>query len=155
MDGVPTLMLRVANERSSQIVEAQARLTIVRTEQTLEDQRFYRVYDLSLLRERQPNFARAWVIRHRLDEKSPLFGATPESLKTSETEFTLSIMGTDEVSSQTMHARTRYIDSQIVWGARFVDLLSDLPDGRLRLDMTRFDDIEPTAPTAAFAYPRR
>ncbi|HLK36591.1 MAG TPA: ion channel, partial [Polyangiaceae bacterium] len=41
MDGVPTLMLRVGNERSNQILEATLRLSMVRTEHTKEGVTFY------------------------------------------------------------------------------------------------------------------
>ena len=42
----------------------------------------------------------------------------------------------------------------IVWGARLEDVLSELPDGRLQLDVGKFDTIIPTAPTPTFPYPK-
>ncbi len=44
MDGVPTLMLRVGNERTSAIIEALVRVVLIRTEHTDEGKLFYRMY---------------------------------------------------------------------------------------------------------------
>jgi inward rectifier potassium channel len=154
MDGVPTMMLRAANQRGNEIVEATVRLSILRTEQTKEGQRMYRVHDLKPTRDRQPAFSRTWLIMHHLTSGSPLFGATPQSMKDGEMELIVSIVGTDENSAQLLHARHRYPDSEIIWGARYADLLSDLPRGRLLLDMRKFHDTVPTPPTADFAYPK-
>ena len=48
MDGVPTLMLRLGNERSNRIIEAVVRVAMTRTERTAEGMLFYRMYDLAL-----------------------------------------------------------------------------------------------------------
>ena len=88
MDGLPTLMFRLGNERSNQIVEAQLRVTLVRAEHTKEGTLFYRMYDLKLARERSQAFSRSWTALHVVDQRSPLFGATPESLAKEEVELT-------------------------------------------------------------------
>src|SRR5215813_8959414 len=41
----------------------------------------------------------------------------------------------------TVHARYVYTARDIVWGARFVDVLSRLPDGQWRIDYARFHDV--------------
>ena len=56
-NGVPTLSLRLANERRNQILEAQVSLTLVRDEQTGEGHWIRRFYDLNLARQRSPIFA--------------------------------------------------------------------------------------------------
>src|SRR5262245_25160903 len=85
-NGVPTLMFRLGNERASQIVEAQVRVVLVRTERTLEGVTFYRMHDLVLERDRTPAISRSWLVMHRIDEASPLYGATPETLERDEVE---------------------------------------------------------------------
>jgi hypothetical protein len=64
------------------------------------------------------------------------------------------VVGTDDTSLQPVHGRTRYMLDDIVWGARHADVLRELPDGRLELDITKFDDLIATEPTADFPYPR-
>lgn len=56
-NGLPTLMLRVANKRQNWILEAQVRLTIVRNELTKEGSFMRRFYDVPLVRSDSPLFA--------------------------------------------------------------------------------------------------
>ncbi len=86
MDGVPTLMLRVGNERGNSILEATIRVSMIKTEVTKEGHKFYRMYDLRLSRERSPAMARSWTVLHPIERDSPLFGATPESVLKDEIE---------------------------------------------------------------------
>jgi inward rectifier potassium channel len=154
MDGTPTLMLRVGNERGNAIVEAQARVALMRTTRTAEGHVFYRMVDLKLTRERSPAVARSWTLLHLVDEASPLFGASPESLERDEAEIIVTLAGTDDTSYQPVHARKVYEYVDVIWGARYADVLSETPDGNVLLDIRKFHDLEPTAPTERFPYPR-
>jgi inward rectifier potassium channel len=154
LDGIPTLMFRLGNERSNQIVEAHLRVTLIRNERTKEGVTFYRMYDLKLSRERSQAFSRSWTALHVIDESSPLRGATPESLAAQEVELLCGVVGTDDTSLQPVHARHTYVDREIVFGARHADILSENPDGSLTLDLRRFHDTVPSAPTEVFPYPR-
>jgi inward rectifier potassium channel len=154
LNGVPTLMFRLGNERSSRIVEATVRITLTRTELTDEGVRMYRLYDLKLERERAPTLSRSWTVLHRMVEGSLLFGASPESLQRDEVELSIVVMGLDEATGQTLHAGHTYLDGAVRWGVRHADMLGDRPDGGLRLDLTHFDELEPTKPTSSFPYPR-
>jgi inward rectifier potassium channel len=153
MNHVPTLMLRVGNERSNAILEATVRVSLMRTEVLAEGPTFYRMVDLKLARERSPAMSRSWTVLHTIDETSPLWGATPESLVHDEAEVLVTVVGVDDTSLQQVHARYRYMYSDIVWGARHSDILSETDDGNLVLDVSRFNDIEPTLPTEGFPYP--
>ncbi|HEY4016065.1 MAG TPA: ion channel [Polyangiaceae bacterium] len=154
MDGVPTLMVRVGNERGNTIVEATVHVTMSRTVRTAEGQTFYRLVDLPLARERSPAVARSWTIMHAIDERSPIRGATPETFASEEVELIVSLFGTDDTSYQPVHARHEYEHMNILWGARYADVLSETPDGNLVLDVRRFHDVVKTEPTAAFPYPK-
>ncbi len=154
MDGVPTLAFRIGNDRASTIFEARVAVTVIRTETTIEGHVFYRLYDVDLVRSQSQALARSFTVMHRISEKSPLFGATPETCTRDEVELAVSVVGTDDTSLQPVHARRRYRMKDILWGARLADVLSELPDGRLQLDLRKFHDTVPTQPTAAFPYPR-
>ena len=153
MDGVPTLMLRVGNERGNQILEATIRVALVRTEITKEKTKFYRMYDLRLSRERSPAMARSWTVLHPIDADSPLFGATPESVVRDEIELIVNLVGTDDTSLQPVHARRRYQEHEIIWGARHADILTEDEEGNIVVDVRRFHDINPTEPLEGFPYP--
>jgi inward rectifier potassium channel len=152
MNGVPTLAFRVGNERGNTILEAVIRVAALRTERTEEGILFYRMYDLTLVRDRSPALSRSWNVLHTIDEKSPLYGVTPESAARDELEVIATVVGTDDTSLQPVHGRHRYVTEDIVWGARLSDALTELKDGRIQLDVTKFHEIEPTAPSAAFPY---
>lgn len=149
MDGVSTLNFRIGNDRPSTIFEAQIRVVVFKTERTAEGVFFYRMYDLELVRDRTPTLSRSWNVLHHITESSPLFGVTPEICRAQEVELAVSVVGTDDTSLQPVHARHRYQCEDLVWGARPADVLSETPDDKLVLDLTRFHDVVATAPTAA------
>lgn len=151
-DGVPMLQFRIGNERDSRLLEAVIRVVVIRTEVNREGVTLYRMYDLKLERDRSPALARSWTVLHKIDRASLLWGATPESLEKQEVEFVLTLSGTDELSVQQLHAQTRYEAKDIRWGARHADMLSERPDGKLRLDMRRFHEIVETRRTDEFPY---
>ena len=153
MDGVPTLMIRLGNERSNRIIEATVRVSMVRTERTREGMLFYRMCDIQLTRERSPALSRSWTAMHCITPASPLHGHTPASIKTDEVELFVTVSGTDDTSLQLVHARHKYTDEAIVWGARHADVLSEAPDGVLVLDLRRFHELTPTEKTEVFPYP--
>jgi inward rectifier potassium channel len=154
MNGAPTLALRVGNERSNVIAEARIRMTLVRTEVSREGVRMYRMYDLALVRDHSQALTRSWTVMHVIEPSSPLYGVTPETMQASEIELLVSVVGTDETSLQPVHGRHRYLDGDVVWGGRHVDILTELEDGTLRLDIGRFHEVAPTEPSSDFPYPR-
>jgi inward rectifier potassium channel len=152
MNGVPTLAFRIGNDRASTIFEAIVRVSLIRTERTAEGVVFYRLVDLVLSRERSPALARSWTVMHPITPESPLFGMSPTSCKLQEVELVATVVGTDDTSLQPVHARHRYVAADLVWGARLADVLRELPDGRLELDVRKFDELTPSEKTEAFPY---
>jgi inward rectifier potassium channel len=139
-DGALTLQMRIGNERDSRLIEATVRVVAFRTEHTKEGIKVYRMHDVELERDRSPALLRSWTVMHKITEGSLFHGGTPESIKRDEIELIVTLTGTDELSAQRLWAQTRYVDKDIVWGARYADVLSELPDGRLRIDMSRFHE---------------
>src|SRR5262249_14889103 len=124
MDGVPTFSFRVGNQRSNRIVDASVRLSLTRTNLTLEGKTFYRSMDLTLVRDRISSLQRSWTILHVIDEKSPLFGESAESLAKKEAEFMVTVSGLDDTWMQTVHASHRYMHHQVAWNSRLADVVS-------------------------------
>jgi inward rectifier potassium channel len=153
VNGVPTLMFRISNQRGNRIVDARIRSVLVRKEVTAEGRTFYPMLNVALTRERALSLSRSWSVMHRIDRDSPLFGKVPQSLFDDESEIGVMVIGIDETTMQPIHASHQYYARQIVWGARHADILSDTPDGNMLLDLRRFNDVEPTQPSADFPYP--
>ena len=145
-DGVPTLMLRVANQRSSYVLEANASIVLARDVETPEGHSLRRFYDLKLERARSPMFALSWLIMHRIDADSPLAGITEQALREGDMGLGITLSGIDETFAAAVHARYTYAHEDILFGQRFVDVFVDDHNPRkLTLDMTRFHDVEAEA----------
>jgi inward rectifier potassium channel len=153
VNGVPTLSFRLGNLRGNSIVDAQIKVLLIRTETTTEGKLFYRMLDLALTRQRALSLSRSWNVLHVIDPQSPLFGETPQTLATKEVELQVQVIGLDDATMQTVHGGHRYFARDILWGQRMADVLSETPDGHLLLDLRKFNDVEPTEPTAEFPYP--
>ena len=142
-NGVPHLMLRLANERNNRIVDANMHLVLLRKEVTKEGAQMRRFHDLPLLRSRVPILQLSWTVMHAIDESSPLYNVTEEILREWDAEIIVSLTGLDETLSQTIHARYSYIDDDILCGATFVDIIKRSDDGQLDVDYSRFHDVKP------------
>ncbi len=140
-NGVPTLAVRVANQRQNQIVEAKMQIVLVRNEVSAEGQVMRRFHDLKLSRSQTPLFALTWTAMHPITTESPLFGMTATDLAEGEVEIIVMLTGMDETFAQVIHARHSYMGDEIVWNARFADVLSRLPDGRRRIDYRYFHQV--------------
>jgi inward rectifier potassium channel len=140
-DGTPHLMFRAINERSNQILEAEVSLNLARQVITAEGRVWRRFADLAVTRRRSPLFALSWTIMHTLDESSPLFGATADSLRADQAEIIVVISGVDDTFAQRIHARHTYSAEEIVWDKEFENVLSVEPDGRWVLDYRRFHEV--------------
>lgn len=140
-NGEPTLMFRMANLRANRIVEATIHVALTRVEKTVEGETVRRWYDLAMQRERSALFALSWTAQHRIDQASPLFGATRESLTSQDAGLTVSIIGLDETFSQTVHARHFYAADAILFGKRLVDIMTFTPGAGAAVDYAHFDDV--------------
>lgn len=140
-DGVPSLMFRIANERDSHIVEAQAHVILVRSETTREGESVRRFYDLELSRRQNALFALSWTVVHPIEPSSPLWELSRESLEAMDAEILVSVVGLDAQLSQTIHARHSYLPNEIVWNARFADMLTRASNGRWRIDASKLSDV--------------
>jgi len=142
IDGRMTLMVRAANARQNVIVEAKARMRLMRSETSPEGFFLRKVHDLPLIREQHPIFLLGWSLMHVIDEESPLFGQTLESLKASGAELMLMVEGLDETTAQPMQARYAWPPELILWQHRYVDLMYER-DGETHLDYGKFHDVVP------------
>jgi len=139
-NGVPTLMFRCANERRNQIFEAQVHVDLARQETSAEGMELRRSYELSLARDRNPQFSLSWTVMHPIDAASPLYGIDPDLLAGQEASIVVTLSGIDETISQRVFARTAYRAHEILWGRKFVDILSETEDGLTLVDYRRFHD---------------
>jgi inward rectifier potassium channel len=143
-NGKRTLMFRLANSRHNTVVEAKLLLTLLVLEQTMEGHVIRKPIELSLVRDRSATFILSWTAMHIIDETSPLFEGSPQSLqKTSGGELFLTFSGTDETTGQTIHARHAYSLADIQNDMVFEDIITVLPDGTREMNYANFHKVKP------------
>ncbi|HEY2064875.1 MAG TPA: ion channel [Gemmatimonadaceae bacterium] len=132
-------MFRIANARSNQLMELEAKVMYSRLDGA------GRRYDqLKLERTRVVFFPLSWTIVHPIDETSPLWGLSHHDLVRQDVELDILIAGIDETFAQLVHARTSYKPDEIVFGARFSNIYNPTDrDGTTSIDVSRLSDIEP------------
>ncbi len=140
-DGRRTFMFRVANERANYVLEADVSVVLVRWAVTAEGYRIRRLEEIRMQRSRSPMLALTWTVLHTIDETSPLYGVTPDSLAATRAEVIIVLSGVDESFAQRVHARHSYIASEIVFDRIYHDVVETRPDGRLVVDYSRFDAV--------------
>ncbi len=142
-NGVPTLSLRVANERANDVVQASLRISMLKTTYTEEGQRMRRFYDLSLERSSTPIFVLSWQLFHPIVETSPLYGMNAQDLIDGDVRFIVALTGLDGTFGQTIHARHAYWSDEVLFDHRFVDVIENLPGGHVRMDYRKFHRVRP------------
>jgi len=140
--GGRALMFRIANERSSQLVDVEARVVLALFDRV--DGHVTRRFNLlSLERTRVALFPLSWTIVHPIEEGSPLFGLTDANLAERGAEFLVLLTASDETFMQTVHARSSYRYDELVWGARFSDIFGhDRAAQDLTVDISRIHAYE-------------
>lgn len=141
--GQPTLMLRVANLRDRSLVEARFKLMFMRDEPIENDEMFRHFYMLKLHFDRVISFPAALTLRHTIDETSPLFGETAESLEASSAYFTASVIAIETVVPAEVQTQHLYSWRHVRFGHRFVDIYTFHDEGQLTADYSRLNDTEP------------
>jgi inward rectifier potassium channel len=137
----PCLIFRIANRRHSSLLDATARAHALMDDVSTEGHRLRRNHVLELERDAMPVFFLAWTLIHRLDEKSPLFGLSPENASERVIRIIVSFTGVDDTMLQPLHARQLYAPEDLRFGVRFVDMISAPVAGTLAIDHSQMDEL--------------
>jgi inward rectifier potassium channel len=142
--GITAFEFRIANARSNQIIELEAKVLFTHMNAKGEPQGKVerQFHELALERRRVAFFPLSWTIVHPIDEQSPLFGLTEADLRRDAAEFLILLTGIDETFSQTVHTRSSYKAEEIVWNSKFADIFVRDDGNRLRIDLSRLHNIE-------------
>jgi inward rectifier potassium channel len=142
--GIKAFEFRIANARSSQLIEVEATVLFARFEDH-DGRTVRRFYTLPLERSYVAFFPLSWTIVHPIDESSPLKGLTRDDLRTADAEFLVLLTGIEETFAQKVHARSSYKGDEVVWDAKFSDILHHPKANEpITIDVSRLDSIEPS-----------
>jgi inward rectifier potassium channel len=149
--GITAFEFRVANARSNELIEVTAKVVVSRFEE-LNGVHTRRYYPLKLERDGVVFLPLTWTVVHPIDDGSPLYGVTQESLNDCGFEVLVLLKAFDETFSTVVQTRTSFAYDDIVWGARFADAFMahaaerfarGSKNGKVAVDMRLFDIIEP------------
>jgi len=141
---ITALEFRVANARSNELIEVSAKVLLSRFEQ-VDGMRTRRYYPLQLERNSVVFLPLTWTVVHPINESSPMFGETPQSLRESQSELLVLVSGFDEIFSTTVQTRTSFIPEEILFGYRFANafIITASANKKVAVDMRQFDKVEP------------
>lgn len=141
--GGTALMFRLANERSNNLMELEARVMLMQV--TGDAGKLERKFDnLTLERSTILLFPLTWTVVHPIDEGSPLYGKDAAELKRMQSELLILVKGFDDTFSQAVHTRFSYRADEIVWGAKFLPAFSVEPEGNILLEIDKVSDFGET-----------
>jgi inward rectifier potassium channel len=120
---INALMFRCINERSNQLMNVSANMILSRNEFKEDGELIRRYHTLELERVKIKFFPMSWTIVHPITKESPMWGQTPESLASSDSEILVSLEGTNDTFADPIHARHSYLYNELDWGASFESIL--------------------------------
>ncbi|XP_037546963.1 G protein-activated inward rectifier potassium channel 1-like [Nematolebias whitei] len=140
-DGKLCLMFRVGNLRNSHMVSAQIRCKLIKSRQTPEGE-FLPLDQCELdvgfgTGADQLFLVSPLTICHEINTNSPFFDLSQRSLMNEQFEIVVILEGIVETTGMTCQARTSYTEDEVLWGHRFLPVMS-LEEGFFRVDYSQF-----------------
>lgn len=139
-----SFQFRVVNRRSNNLINLEARLVLM-TVEWIDGKHLRRFLPLELERNEIIFFPLTWTVVHPVDEKSPLYGKTPQDLQQLQAEIMIVMKAFDDTSGQIVHARFSYRHDEITWGAKFAPAFDIDAGGELHLEVDKVGAIDSIA----------
>lgn len=135
------LMLRLANKRSTLLLEVEARLMLVMADVDDQGERL-NYYAMKLQLDKVNFMPLTWTVVHPITPESPLAGMTEAELRRRRAEVILMLKGVDEGYMQQVYTRHSYRFDEIAWGGRYVRAFGS-QNGSMRLDLEKLHAFTP------------
>ncbi|XP_077177728.1 ATP-sensitive inward rectifier potassium channel 11 [Paroedura picta] len=141
-EGKLCFMLRVGDLRKSMIISATIRMQVVKKTSSLEGE----IVPLNQIDIQMENpvggnsifLVSPLIIYHVIDKNSPFYEVSPANLHHHEDlEVIVILEGVVETTGITTQARTSYLADEILWGHRFVPIVTE-EDGQYSVDYSKF-----------------
>jgi len=141
LDNQVGIMFRLANMRRNILIDLNLEV-IFSYNEDVDGKPVRRFFPLELERKNVSILTLNWTVVHPLNDQSPLYNMTLDDLKKSEAGFAILLKTFDDAFSQTVHSRTAYLASEIVWGGKFKPVVDRAADGRIVFDLSKIDSYE-------------
>ncbi|XP_028913717.1 ATP-sensitive inward rectifier potassium channel 8 [Ornithorhynchus anatinus] len=134
-------MFRVGDLRKSMIISASVRIQVVRKTTTPEGE-VVPIHQLDVpvdnpIDSNNIFLVAPLVICHVIDRRSPLYDLTASALAGQDLEVIVILEGVVETTGITTQARTSYVAEEILWGHRFVSIVTE-EEGVYSVDYSKF-----------------
>jgi inward rectifier potassium channel len=144
-NGIPTLMIRVANGRRTAMAGAAAELAVFKPTISSEGRGFRQVHELKLIRDTMPLFMLTWTVMHVINEDSPLYGLDLDTLSSADLIIALTIQARDHTAGEDVFDIRFYNATRILAGMAYQDAISFDEQGRPNADLSKISHVEPDA----------
>ncbi|CAH2014815.1 unnamed protein product [Acanthoscelides obtectus] len=128
MDGVLCLMFRLGDLRKRKLIGVSISAILIRTKRTREGERLDN-YETPL--ELQCDdmgsdifFLWPMTVVHKIDADSPFYNLSASQMLNENFEIVVTLEGSIESTGQGTNAKTSYLSCEILWGQKFVNLVS-------------------------------
>lgn len=144
-DGHLSLMFRVGDIRKSHIIGASVRAQLIRSYQTKEGEvNPQHVTELQVGTDgcdADLFFIWPMIVTHRIDEASPFYNMSASDMLQEKFEIVVILEGVVESTGQTTQARSSYLNMEILWGHRFLAVVSYNSDRQgYDIDYSKFNE---------------
>jgi inward rectifier potassium channel len=142
-DGEKKLMFRVAHLRQNFLVDVDISLQMLSTKKTGTGQIEMVMEPLELEHDFFHVLTGAWIIKHHLNEQSPIFDHSSNELRAKHASLIATITGTDGTTSEAVNYVYSYSPDDIIWNQRFKSIIQeDVVSKDYLLDLTRINETE-------------
>nr|XP_023013788.1 G protein-activated inward rectifier potassium channel 3-like [Leptinotarsa decemlineata] len=126
-DGELCMMFRVGDLRKSRLVGVSARAIVIHSKRTIEGERLAN-YETKLevqCDDMGSDLFMVWplTIIHKIDNNSPFFNLSASEMLHHKFEIVIILDGVIESTGQSTHARTSYLENEILWGRKFENII--------------------------------
>jgi inward rectifier potassium channel len=112
------LMFRMASPKNNILSDAEVKLTLaLKIEENGSS--INKFFALDTVISKISLLALSWTVVHEINEKSPLYGFTQDDIQNTKMELLVYVKAFDEAYSNQVIKRTTYLQSEIVYNAKF------------------------------------
>ncbi len=131
-----SFQMRLANRRSTLLMEVEARMMLVMADVDAQGERL-NYYNMPLQLDKISFMPLSWTLVHPITADSPFAGLNAQDLAQRRAEVIVIFKGIDEGYMQHVFTRHSYRFDEVIWGGRFVRAFSANPQGGMELDLDK------------------
>jgi inward rectifier potassium channel len=139
-DGLNAAMFRIANQRSTELIEVEVQMTFSWVEENETGVQLRRFFPLDLERSKIMLFPLNWTVVHPITENSPFWQKTQEELTAINMEILCFIKANDVTFGHQVKASQSYQMKDLLWARKFIPMYYPDADEGSILHLNKIND---------------